>query len=154
MAKKMNPFAADFEGLNKSADNKVFAMLKQAEKTTSEVSEQPTALTSETSNDAKLVKKAVKNEPQSMINKTKRKRETEPKEPVEWGKPVSHFNTRIPEKMSELLDDLVYKLRKKGKHRTKQDLAFEALTDLLKKHRVIDPKRSTTKSENSSVTQA
>ena len=55
-------------------------------------------------------------------------------EPKEWGKPVAIFNTRIPEQMSELLDDLVYKLRKQGKSKTKQDLAQEAIHDLLRKH--------------------
>jgi thioredoxin-like negative regulator of GroEL len=55
---------------------------------------------------------------------------------VELGKPVAHFNTRIPEKMAELLDDLVYKLRKKGEQKTKQDLDQEALHELLIKHSI------------------
>ena len=38
--------------------------------------------------------------------------------------------------MAELLDDLVYKLRKKGEQKTKQDLDQEALHELLIKHSI------------------
>jgi hypothetical protein len=47
--------------------------------------------------------------------------------PKEWGRPTALFNTRIPQEMSELLDDLVYRLKKEGKPHTKQTIAIEAL---------------------------
>lgn len=125
MAKKMNPFAADFEGLNKSADDKVFAMLQGAVKSS----------TPEPISATKVEKPAVaevKVEP----SRSERKKTAKPKPAMEWGKPIAHFNTRIPERMAELLDDLVYKLRKKGEQKTKQDLAQEALKDLLRKHSI------------------
>ncbi len=136
MAKKLNPFAADFEGLNKSADDKVLAMLKQAEKTNTATPKPTAVVKPEKSVPAKAVEKAVTEELQADSAKNEKKKSLKAKSTVEWGKPVAHFNTRIPEKMAELLDDLVYKLRKKGEQKTKQDLAREALQDLLRKHSV------------------
>ncbi len=134
MAKKMNSLAADFEGLNKSADDKMFAMLRTAEREPTEV--RPVEQKMKTRKSA--APSESKQDPKTSVAATteaKRKKE-KPKTELEWGKPVAHFNTRIPEKMAELLDDLVYKLRKKGDQKTKQDLAQEALNDLLRKHSI------------------
>ena len=60
--------------------------------------------------------------------------------PVEWGPPAALFNTRIPQSMSDRLDDLAYKLMNaKVKPATKQALAQEALEDLLRKHGMLRP---------------
>ena len=134
MAKKMNPFAADSEGLNKSADDKVFAMLRSAEKTDEVALQPPVVVKTNKPASAKTVEKIVTDEPKVESAQSEKRKTAKPKSAVEWGKPVAHFNTRIPEKMAELLDDLVYKLRKKGEQKTKQDLAQEALEDLLNKH--------------------
>ena len=59
---------------------------------------------------------------------------------VEWGPPAALFNTRIPQDMSDRLDDLAYKLKKaKVQPATKQALAQEALEDLLRKHGMLRP---------------
>ncbi len=136
MAKKMNPFAADFEGLNKSADDKVFAMLRSAEKTDEVALQPPVVVKTNKPTSAKAVEKTGTEKPKVESVKTEKKKAAKSQSSVEWGKPVAHFNTRIPEKMAELLDDLVYKLRKKGEQKTKQDLAQEALKDLLRKHSI------------------
>jgi len=134
MAKKMNSFAADFEGINKSADDRVLEMLRNADHVPTEVKqplpekEPKKAVTSSDSNTTQLT-------PVGERTEVRRKKE-KPRPRVEWGKPVAHFNTRIPVQMADLLDDLVYKLRKKGDHKTKQDLAHEALKDLLRKHSI------------------
>lgn len=49
----------------------------------------------------------------------------------EWGKPVAIFNTRIPVELSSLLDDLVYRRKKEGTPVTRQQLAIEALSNLV-----------------------
>lgn len=62
------------------------------------------------------------------------------KSPVEWGSPTALFNPRIPQSMSDQLDDLAYKLKKaKVQPATKQALAQEALEDLLRKHGMLRP---------------
>ena len=57
--------------------------------------------------------------------------------PKEWGRPTALFNTRIPREMSDLLDDLVYRLKKEGKPHTKQTIAIEALESYLAKYRLV-----------------
>jgi hypothetical protein len=56
-----------------------------------------------------------------------------------WSRPTSLFNTRIPPEMAELLDDLVYKLKKEKQFpiATKQALAQQALEDLFQKHGML-----------------
>jgi len=52
-----------------------------------------------------------------------------------WNRPTALLNTRIPVHLAEGLDDLVYTLRKIRRQRvTKQDLAAEAIADLLAKY--------------------
>lgn len=92
MAKKLNSFAADFEGLNKSADDKVLAILKSAERT----NEAPT----KTAADVKPKKPKAETEieqtktenPKAKVIKTERSKNTKPSSPAEWGNP-SHIST-------------------------------------------------------------
>lgn len=149
MAKKMNPFAADFEGLNKSADDKVFAMLKSAEKENEAAPKPPATMKTHEEKMTTLLENKKKQEPKNSQKATKKK-SVKSTSVTGWGRPVAHFNTRIPEKMSELLDDLVYKLRKQGRQKTKQELAQEAIEDLLSKHRVIGQLQPVSISETSS----
>ena len=132
MAKKMNSLAGDIEGISIAADNRVLAMLSEdthgkARKGSLEEGSSPVRKRNVATACANGTK-----QPKSM-KPNKSKAVTPPKR-NDWGKPIAHFNTRIPERMSELLDDLTYRLRKQGTPRTKQELAHEALSDLLKKH--------------------
>lgn len=135
MAKRVNSFASDFEGMNKSADEKVIAMLKQTERT-ADAEMKPTQRAKPEKPQNPEVNHKVEGSGSHEVT-SKKKKVSKPKPEMEWGKPVAYFNTRIPEKMAERLDDLVYKLKKKGEHKTKQDLAQEALQDLLRKHRCV-----------------
>ena len=42
-------------------------------------------------------------------------------------KPVAVLNTRIPQELSDLIDDLVYQSKKRGQPTSKQAIAIEAL---------------------------
>ena len=70
-----------------------------------------------------------------------RPKRASPAKSVCWGPPTAPLNTRIPAKMGDLLDDLVYRLRKErrgtGESATKQALACEAIEDLLRKYRMV-----------------
>ena len=48
-----------------------------------------------------------------------------------WGRPVAILNTRIPQELSDLIDDLVYKSKKDGAPTTKQAITIEALVAYL-----------------------
>ena len=137
MAKKMNPFVADFEGLNKSADDKVLAMLMQAEKSGGDTSSQPAVVKTKKQSAPKVVKKTASEKPKVEPVKNEKKKLAKPKASVEWGKPVALFNTRIPEKMSELLDDLVYQRKKEGRPCTKQAIAIDAIEAYLRQQKII-----------------
>lgn len=134
MAKRVNPFAADFEGLNRSADDKVLAILESAVK-----SEDSARATTEGSGPRSPVAMQQAREEKRTVTSapSKKRKGAKAKPSLEWGKPVAHFNTRIPEAMAGLLDDLVYKLRKRGEPKSKQDLAQEALCDLLRKYSLL-----------------
>jgi len=121
MAKKFSPFADDFEQLSKTAESAV-KLVRQ--------SESQNSISSRKKNDQKSgsVTESVSLKP---------RQKNKPRKPRSWGKPVATFNTRIPEQMSGLLDDLVYRLRKSGKSKSKQELAHEAIEDLLKKHKLL-----------------
>ena len=136
MAKKLSSLAGDFEGISKAADEKVLALLQQGgQESRTPVAPKPVADRPTTKSNADEQSVPSKNDSDTNGKPTKPKVPKQ-KKVEKWGKPISHFNTRIPEQMAELLDDLVYKLRKKGEHRTKQDLAREALHDLLRKHAI------------------
>ena len=128
MAKKANLLADDFAGISKSADNNVLSILNEERHQKQKGTEQ--APKSDES-------KRPDQNAQPRSEKPSRPQPPKPKKAPkieDWGKPVAHFNTRIPEQMSDLLDDLIYKLRKKGTPKSKQELAQEALFDLLRKH--------------------
>ena len=131
MAKKVNSLADDFAGINKAADSNVLSILtdqkQKQDKSTVESHKPNKQLASEPS----ATPQAEDAEP------SQPKKSKQPRKPKDWGRPVAHFNTRIPEQMSELLDDLIYRLRKKGTPKTKQELAHEAIHDLLRKHSVL-----------------
>lgn len=48
-------------------------------------------------------------------------------------KPIAILNTRIPQELSDLIDDLVYQSKKRGQPTSKQAIAIEALWSHLKK---------------------
>ena len=132
MAKKMSSLAGDFEGISKAADSNVLALLNE------DANQKVRATEPQPKNEKPHVSSL---DSKSHTQKPKRPKAAKAKPPKirkleDWGKPVAHFNTRIPEEMSESLEDLVYKLRKRGIQRTKQDLAREALHDLLRKHAI------------------
>ena len=135
MAKKVNPFASDFEGLNRSADDKVLALLKNAENSEDPAKTAPAEVSRPPL--PEVTQPLGAEEQMATSAPGKRKKVAKPKSSLKWGKPVAHFNTRIPESMAGLLDDLVYKLKKRGQPKSKQDLAQEALSDLLKKHSLL-----------------
>ena len=131
MAKKMNSLAKDLAGISNGADSRVLALLNETKKQTTAPSspQKPKAEKAGIDNNEEQSRQAK----ETRVNRSKPPRA---RQVVDWGKPVAHFNTRIPESLSELLDDLVYKLKKKGEHKTKQELAHEALWDLLRKHSI------------------
>lgn len=150
MAKKVSPFADDFQNLSRTAES-VVQLVKQQEESTRKQAVTPEKVASNESESTKTAVADSEGQPgQSSLTESeeksvKPKKAGKPKSakplssqlPVEWGKPISLFNTRIPPEMAGLLDDLVYQFKKKGTPRTKQDLAQEALQDLLKKHAAI-----------------
>lgn len=159
MAKRSNVFAQDFQTITKSADDAVFAFLKQGQQ--KETPQEETA--------PKIVEVSASPDPEAVTVKTDENTETEsveekaerrirsraersektstPKEravakPKGWGRPTALFNTRIPQEMSDLLDDLVYRLKKEGKPHTKQTIAIEALESYLAKSGLISASES------------
>jgi len=152
MAKRSNVFAQDFQSISKSADDAVFEFIKQG---TQKESLTPVAVEMEVEQKLEPVPAAptplvaadseTDEEKQERKTRIKAERSEKPAvqkeriaaKPKEWGRPTALFNTRIPQEMSELLDDLVYKLRKASTPKTKQQLANEALIDLLQKHKLL-----------------
>ena len=140
MSKRANVFAEDFQSIKRSADDAVFEFLKKGEATKQEAKDERSKVAS--SKDEQMIE----TEPATQEEKPERKdrlrtvrhKQGETKKhspaagPKEWGKPVALFNTRIPQEMSELLDDLVYRLKKNGKPHTKQAIAIEALDAYLR----------------------
>ena len=154
MAKRSNVFAQDFQTITRSADDAVFEFLKQGQQKEIPKEELTPKIVEVTANpepEAVIVKADEKAEIESVEEKAERKnrsraerseRTAMPKErvsakPKEWGRPTALFNTRISEELSQSLDDLVYLLRKQRTPKTKQQLANEALIDLLDKHSEI-----------------
>ena len=134
MAKKVNSLADDFAGINKAADSNVLSILSE------EKQKQQQGVEKKGTDDSPSPGKQASARPDAnplADGATHQRKPAKPRQPQkikDWGRPVAHFNTRIPEQMSELLDDLIYRLRKKGTPRTKQELAHEAIHDLLRKH--------------------
>ena len=148
MAKKTNPFTQDFQTIAQSADDAVFAFLKQGtQKEVAPLQLQPTNQTPaiEESKPENVINIETAGEKQERKVRIKTERSEKPEVPrqrpapkvKEWGRPTALFNTRIPQEMAELLDDLVYKLRKSGEPKSKQDLAAEAIANLLATHQLI-----------------
>lgn len=152
--RKPNPFAQDFQSIKESADDAVMQFLKQGqqretpkEKVTPKIVE----ISASPDPEAVIVKAEDNSEVESVEEKAERKsrsraerseRTSTTKErasatPKEWGRPTALFNTRIPQEMSDLLDDLVYRLKKEGKPHTKQTIAIEALESYLTKSGII-----------------
>lgn len=133
MAKRMTSFADDFKRLSETAENAVQLVREREQKSDNNLhvgkmnnsDEKPQGLSTKPAEGTKKL--------QGSRTPSKKKQA----KPREWGKPVAILNTRIPEEMSELLDDLVYRLRKKGEPRSKQNLAKEAIQDLLVKHGLL-----------------
>ena len=123
--------AQDFQQIKTKSDDAVFEMLKNRD---GENNAKKRSL-------QKQLRKCAEQAPQNKVERpTVSKSPTPAKtvklkdvEPKEWGQPVTLFNTRIPQELSDLLDDLVYKSKKEGNPITKQAIAIEALTELVKK---------------------
>lgn len=155
MAKRSNVFAQDFQSISKSADDAVFEFIKQgtqkesvspveveikAEQKSEPVSAAPkpvVAADSETDEERQERKTRIRTE---RSEKPAVQKERAAAKPIEWGRPTALFNTRIPQEMSDLLDDLVYRLKKEGKPHTKQTIAIEALEIYLAKSGLISAK--------------
>lgn len=55
-----------------------------------------------------------------------------------WSTATATFNTRLPATLVELIEDLVYQIKKKTRRPvTKQALAVEAFEDFLRKHGML-----------------
>jgi|GEM_PF-2003767 len=155
MAKRSNVFAQDFQSISKSADDAVFEFIKQG---TQKESVSPVAIETKVESKSEPVPAAPKpvvasdsdtdEEKQERKTRIKTERSEKPAvqkeriaaKPKEWGRPTALFNTRIPQEMSDLLDDLVYRLKKEGKPHTKQTIAIEALEIYLSKSGLISAK--------------
>ena len=139
MAKKMNSLAGDLEGISKGADSKVLALLHETKgkadspKSESQVAISKTGASKKEFDSPDTVSSRIADSKSASAKAKVQKR----KELDSWEKPDCGFNTRIPKQMNELIDDLVYKLRKKGTAKTKQELALEAFHDLLRKHSIF-----------------
>lgn len=148
MAKKMNPFAQDFQDINRSADDKVLAFMNQRASEAVEENAPEARRTVEKTPAMKTQGTAEKVAEPTKEKATKRPRKkTQARAKVlktssqaEWGKPVAIFNTRIPQEMSDLLDDLVYRRKKEGCPVTKQQLAIDALGELLQTTGLLNSK--------------
>lgn len=138
MAKRVNSFADDFQQMTKTAESVVQIVKQQEAKNAGTTAANP-EVDSSKAFDSDTQTKPLAAEPKESPTKPRRRntRQHEKRQSREWGKPVSLFNTRIPIEMAELLDDLVYTLKKQGTPRTKQELAHEALRDLLRKYTII-----------------
>lgn len=134
MAKKVNnPFLEDFQQISKTAESAVKLVREKESETAAKASykESNQDLT-KSEKETKPKEKPTKRK--SSDSKSRLDSKQEVPKPRGRGEPLAAFNTRIPMGHSELLDDLVYQLKKKGTHDCKQDLAFEAVEDLLKKY--------------------
>lgn len=151
--RKPNPFAQDFQSIKESADDAVMQFLKQG--TQKETAPQPEpakipAPAVEEPKSVNVVSIETAAEKSERKEKPKAERKDKPEvprqksvsKPKEWGRPTALFNTRIPQEMAELLDDLVYRLKKEGKPHTKQTIAIEALDAYLQKSGLVVPQNS------------
>ena len=146
--RKPNPFAQDFQSIKESADDAVMQFLKHGTQRESapqpEPAKIPTPAVEEQKSD-NVVSIEVAGETTERKEKPKSEKKDKPEmprqksgaKPKEWGRPTALFNTRIPQEMSDLLDDLVYRLKKEGKPHTKQTIAVQALESILAQHKVI-----------------
>ena len=142
MSEKPN-LAEDFEEANHAADMAVIRMLKQTSVDDARNGTSPE--TSKASGPTRRSKKAPAGNsgpPDRCADSTATRRgKNVSVKPVTWSRPTALFNTRIPPEMGELLDELLYRLRKErresGAAVTKQALALEAFEDLLRKYSLI-----------------
>ena len=153
--RKPNPFAQDFQSITESADDAVMQFLKQGNQKESAPQPEPVKVQvpevdeSKSENVVSIETAAEKSERKEKPKSEKKEKPEVPRQkpfskPKEWGRPTALFNTRIPQEMAELLDDLVYRLKKEGKPHTKQTIAIEALESYLAKSGLIDaPERRT-----------
>ncbi len=152
--RKPNPFAQDFQSIKESADDAVMQFLKQG--TQKEIVPQPEPVKVQppevdepkSENVVSIETAAEKSERKEKSKSDKKEKPDVPRQksvakPKEWGRPTALFNTRIPQEMAELLDDLVYRLKKEGKPHTKQTIAIEALESYLAKSGLISAPDST-----------
>ena len=118
---KSNYLTDDFKQVSQNSDDTVFELLKAKEK-------RPTT----TGNKKVLPEKRIPQTPSKASNSKDRTTPTkkptaEVKVPETWGKPTTILNTRIPQELSDKLDDHVYQSKKKGKPTTKQATTIAAL---------------------------
>lgn len=118
----------DFKQITTNSDDAVFEMLKTNENKNAAENPNPT----------RTIKPAARTLRNEAAQKPNRHAKTSDKtdlaknlESIRWGKPVVLFNTRIPEELSGLLDDLVYESKKEGNPITKQSIAIDALAEFL-----------------------
>jgi hypothetical protein len=141
MSEKPN-LAQDFEQVDRAADNALLRMLKQESagddgNGTRPGKREASAATCRTKKRSTDVAGSYTHTRKSTAVKRK---DVESPKAIMWSRPTALFNTRIPVEMAELLDDLLYRLKKErregGVTVTKQALAQEAFDDLLRKYRL------------------
>jgi hypothetical protein len=142
MSDKPN-LAQDFEQVDRAADDALLRMLKQesgGDDGNGTRPGKPKASAATRRTEKRSTDVAGSHAHTRKSTAVKRKDVESPKA-ITWSRPTALFNTRIPVEMAELLDDLLYRLRKdrrgSGVAVTKQALAQEAFEDLLRKYRLV-----------------
>ncbi len=135
---KSNFLADDFQQIARKSDDAVFELLKQKER---EKSKEARTSKADQQNTRPKIKREVKRPQSDVARETapkpekKSKREHPVESPKEWGRPVAILNTRIPQELSDLIDDLVYRTKKDGSPKTKQAITIEALVKYVSSQR-------------------
>lgn len=146
--RKPNPFAQDFQSITESADDAVMQFLKQGTQKEVVPQTEPVEIAAspveepKSENVVSIESAAEKSERKEKAKAERKEKPEVPRQksvpkPKEWGRPTALFNTRIPQEMAELLDDLVYRLKKEGRPHTKQTIAIEALESYLAKNGLL-----------------
>ena len=111
--------ADDFKQVKESSDEAVIELLKAKDRMKQPESQGTTKQAERNEKDAKVqASRRSKKASQGQTNPTSNK----------WGRPTAILNTRIPQELSDLLDDMIYRSKKAGSPTTKQAVTIEALT--------------------------
>ncbi len=120
--------ARDFEQVSKGSDDAVFEMLQNRERQIHAESSTPATNSRLTNGKAKKPKQSSPKQDQQ--NETRSGSASAAiEQPSRWGKPIAVLNTRVPEELAELIDDMVYQSKKEKAPMTKQAITIRALIE-------------------------